>query len=382
MAFNPPTEEALLDLVGQIYDAAIEPAKWPLVLEHLAAVIGGTHAAIAVHSFSRPKFSLKVNWNVPVEFEKAMHEHNATNPFVPAAWHVGVGEPISAFRYVGEELKHSRWYKQTHEPHEHGDSAMVLLARSVSHFSNASVHRKISQPLFDDDELSVLRALAPHLSRAVMIADLLDTRALQRDMLAAALDRLAVAIILTDATGTIIHANQAANAHLDQGSAVRRTDRQVAASDMGAAVELAAAIGDAGGGTTIDIPRSGIVVSLKGKSGPDLAAWVLPLDSGLRRELAAGSAARVAVFIRELGDTAPFPAELFVRRYAITPAESRVMQLLVQGMAPAEAAEALGISLPTARTHLARLFDKTGTSRQADLVRLAMSALAPTASGG
>ena len=43
MAFNPPTEEALLDLVGQIYDAAIEPAKWPLVLEHLAAVIGGTY---------------------------------------------------------------------------------------------------------------------------------------------------------------------------------------------------------------------------------------------------------------------------------------------------------------------------------------------------
>ena len=65
-----------------------------------------------------------------------------------------------------------------------------------------------------------------------------------------------------------------------------------------------------------------------------------------------------------------------------TPAESRVMMLLVQGMAPAEVAETLGISLPTARTHLARLLDKTGTNRQADLVRLAMSALAPTAAGG
>lgn len=71
-----------------------------------------------------------------------------------------------------------------------------------------------------------------------------------------------------------------------------------------------------------------------------------------------------------------------MRRYAITPAESRLMQLLVQGMTVAEAADALGVSLPTARTHLARLFDKTGTSRQADLVRLAMSALAPTAGGG
>jgi DNA-binding CsgD family transcriptional regulator len=68
-----------------------------------------------------------------------------------------------------------------------------------------------------------------------------------------------------------------------------------------------------------------------------------------------------------------------VRRYAITPAESRVMMLIVQGMTIAETAEALGISLPTAKTHLARLFDKTGTTRQADLVRLAMSALAPAA---
>jgi DNA-binding CsgD family transcriptional regulator len=84
---------------------------------------------------------------------------------------------------------------------------------------------------------------------------------------------------------------------------------------------------------------------------------------------------------RELGDTSPFPAELFVRRYAITPAESRVMMLLVQGMTISEAAEALGISPPTTKTHLARLFDKTGTSRQADLVRLAMSALAPTSAG-
>ena len=56
------------------------------------------------------------------------------------------------------------------------------------------------------------------------------------------------------------------------------------------------------------------------------------------------------------------------------------MQLLVQGMTVAEVADTLGISLATARTHLARLLDKTGSSRQADLVRLAMSARAPTSS--
>jgi DNA-binding CsgD family transcriptional regulator/PAS domain-containing protein len=381
MAFDPPTDDALLDLVGEIYDAAIEPSKWPLVLEHLAAVMGGTHAAIAVHSFSRPKFSLKVNWNVPVEFEKAMHEHNATNPFVPAAWHVAVGEPISAFRYVGEELKHSRWYKQTHEPHEHGDSAMVLLTRSVSHFSNASVHRKISQPLFDDDELSVLRVLAPHLSRAVMIADLLDARTLERDMLARALDQLAVGIVLTDRSGRIVHVNAAAERYIDDGTSLRRGGDRLAARGLDAGSELSQAILDAAGGTSVEVPHSGFVVSLPGGDGRDLAAWVLPLDSGLRRDFGASYAAQVAIFIRELGDTSPMPAALHIRRHGLTPAETRVMMLLVQGKTIGESAEELGISLPTAKTHLGRLFEKTGTSRQADLVRLAMSALAPTAAG-
>jgi DNA-binding CsgD family transcriptional regulator len=163
----------------------------------------------------------------------------------------------------------------------------------------------------------------------------------------------------------------------DEGTIARRPGDQLTAREPSAARELAQSVADAGSGTTIHAPRSGTVIPLRSAAGRDLAAWVLPLDTGLRRELAADFAAHVAVFIRELGDTSPFPAELFVRRYAITPAESRVMLLLVQGMTIAEVAETLGISLPTAKTHLAHLFSKTETTRQVDLVRLAMSALAP-----
>jgi hypothetical protein len=37
---------------------------------------------------------------------------------------------------------------------------------------------------------------------------------------------------------------------------------------------------------------------------------------------------------------------------------------------PAEVAPVLGLSEATVRTHLRRVFEKTGTSRQADLVKL------------
>jgi DNA-binding CsgD family transcriptional regulator len=71
------------------------------------------------------------------------------------------------------------------------------------------------------------------------------------------------------------------------------------------------------------------------------------------------------VFLRRLGDVSPFPGELFVKRYGISPAECRVLMMLTQGMTVRETSAALGISEPTAKTHLQKLFQKTDTERQA-----------------
>jgi len=46
-----------------------------------------------------------------------------------------------------------------------------------------------------------------------------------------------------------------------------------------------------------------------------------------------------------------------------------------------QVATALGVSEATVRTHVARLFDKTGTSRQADLVKVVAGFSNPLAVG-
>lgn len=51
--------------------------------------------------------------------------------------------------------------------------------------------------------------------------------------------------------------------------------------------------------------------------------------------------------------------------------------LIVQGMSAQQAASTLGVSIETVRSHIKSLLDKTGTERQTDLVRLALSALSP-----
>ncbi|MBX3578436.1 MAG: helix-turn-helix transcriptional regulator [Rhizobiaceae bacterium] len=57
--------------------------------------------------------------------------------------------------------------------------------------------------------------------------------------------------------------------------------------------------------------------------------------------------------------------------YNFTPAETQIFASLARGQALAKTADALGIASSTAKTHLLRIFSKTGCKRQAELVALA-----------
>jgi len=57
----------------------------------------------------------------------------------------------------------------------------------------------------------------------------------------------------------------------------------------------------------------------------------------------------------------------------LTPAESRLADLLLQGYEVRAAADHLRTTLETTRFHLKRVLAKTGTRRQAELMRLMLS---------
>jgi DNA-binding NarL/FixJ family response regulator len=50
---------------------------------------------------------------------------------------------------------------------------------------------------------------------------------------------------------------------------------------------------------------------------------------------------------------------------------------MAPGLAVKEAAEVLGIAETTAKTHLQRIYGKTGTSKQTELMQLFMSSAPP-----
>jgi DNA-binding CsgD family transcriptional regulator len=97
---------------------------------------------------------------------------------------------------------------------------------------------------------------------------------------------------------------------------------------------------------------------------------VLPLTSGARRRAGTASTVAAALFVRKAAMEQPSPPEIIARTYKLTPTELRVLLAIVEVGGAPEVAEALGVAESTVKTHLGRLFEKTGAARQADLVKL------------
>jgi DNA-binding CsgD family transcriptional regulator len=131
---------------------------------------------------------------------------------------------------------------------------------------------------------------------------------------------------------------------------------------------LSKAIDEAARGDAVDMNEHSMAIP--DADGAGYIATLLPIERGRRGGILAPFAASVAVFTQDPVQAPLMPGEAFARLHGLTGAELRVLLALAQGLGGMEAADMLGISEPTMRTHLQRVFSKTGTSRQADLLRL------------
>jgi DNA-binding CsgD family transcriptional regulator len=140
--------------------------------------------------------------------------------------------------------------------------------------------------------------------------------------------------------------------------------REVRGNHQLSAIFAAAGDGDAALGT------AGVTLPLNGRSGQHFVAHVLPLTSGLRNRAAKTYSAVAALFVHSAAIGSPSAAETIAKIFRLTPTELNVLLAIVEVGGAPEVAELLGIAVSTVKTHLARVYDKTGTKRHADLAKL------------
>jgi DNA-binding CsgD family transcriptional regulator len=196
-------------------------------------------------------------------------------------------------------------------------------------------------------------------------------------MLERTLDGLIAGVFLTARDGRVVYMNAAAERQIRTGNSIRIVNNRVCPADPATRAALSKAIDEA---ARDDIDRDTSEYSLAipdVNGGSGYVATLLPLDRGQRRDIIAPFAASVAVFTKDPVHAPLVPGEAFARLYGLTGGELRVLLALAQGLGGKEAADMLGISEPTVRTHLKNIFSKTDTPRQADLLRLLQNSTPP-----
>jgi DNA-binding CsgD family transcriptional regulator/PAS domain-containing protein len=364
-------EENFTDLIGGIYDATLDATLWSPVLARAAEFVGGSAAALFSKDPAGDSGDVYYQVGIDSYYQKLYFDkYVSLDPTTTGHFFAEVEQPVAIADFMPyDRFLETRFYREWVQPQGLVDFVSAALEKSMTSVAMFGVFRHERDGIVDDEARRRMRLILPHIRRAVLIGRLFKLEQAEAASFADILDGLSAGMFLVDGRGAIVHANRAARAFLDDSDFLSSIGGRLTARDPHVDRALrdvfaAADLGDA------EIGVKGIAVPLSARTGLGYVAHVLPLTSGDRRRAGIAYAAAAAVFVRKAALETPSPPEVIAKAYNLTPSELRVLHAIVEVGGVPEVAAALGIAVTTVKTHLARLFEKTGAKRQADLVKL------------
>lgn len=184
-----------------------------------------------------------------------------------------------------------------------------------------------------------------------------------------ALDHMATAVVVADGAGHVLHMNQSAVALVAEKDGFTIDSGEVCRGALPAETHaLLEAIREQATGDGRSDAVTAVSLSRPSMRHP-LLAIAMPLDP----QPTTPDRASVVLFVTDPDRPPALDAEVVARLYGLSGAESRLACMLATGRDLADAARVLQITMETARTYLKRIFAKTQTRRQAELVRLILA---------
>jgi DNA-binding CsgD family transcriptional regulator len=213
-----------------------------------------------------------------------------------------------------------------------------------------------------------MQMIASHIECAFLVRDLLSEDRTLSELLGSVMARAGFGLILATADRRIVYVNDAADTLMRASNGLHCERNCISAGDFTTSRKLQSLITAASrtdesaqGGSLIFRDEDGVaslvvhVVPLCPRTAVVPPGKEYPVAGLIMVDCQRGIADRINVF-----------ADLF----GLTSAEARVVSQLVSGRGLTKAASHLNIARSTARYHLTNILGKTGTHRQAELVRV------------
>ncbi len=366
-------------VVEAVYDCALDPNHWHATVRLIAELLASQRCTLGVHDYVNGCNDLmfQVGWEDEHYWRLHEEKYSRLSPMFAPVQLLAVGTVATEAMLVPDrEFFETKYYQEWVKPQGLSDMILVKSLQTGERTALFVANREEPHPRYGDAEVRLLTLLSPHICRAVAISDALNLKTIRSEALEATLNALTSGVYLVDRLGRIIYMNRAAEQQVRGSNALRIEHDHLAPLERNARVAMANAIAEAIADEA-ETPASGMTLALPDRESGGFVATILPLNRGERRNVYGAFAAMAAIFVQDPVVVPPFPGEAFAKLYGLTGGELRVLLAMAPGLGVKEAAEMLGISEATVRTHVQHIYDKTGTSKQTELMHLFMSTTPP-----
>jgi len=348
------------DLIDRIYEASFIPEKWPRILDDLA---GMTEAKGGLLFSARDKV---LSWTTSDNLEEVFQTYVMDGWFARCDRRVCMmGKAHDSFLiendyWSQEEFETNPIYQDFFRPRGLGCSAGTGLMLPTGDRIVFSVERTLDRGPMEKPFVERLNDLRPHLARSALIAARLGLKSATGA--SEALTKLGLPTILLDANGCAVEMTNISEdvaAHLVIGAQNRVGLKDKQANDLfWKSLQ------------TLHLHSDSNVNSFPLRDGDTQAAMVahiLPISRSAHDMFAKSYAILVLTPVAK--KSVP-PVELVRSLFDLTASEARVARKLAAGKSAEEIAEERGVALSTVRTQLRQVMEKTGCTRQAEVVAL------------
>ncbi|MFZ1738985.1 helix-turn-helix transcriptional regulator [Sphingorhabdus sp.] len=351
-------------LLQSLHEGMFETPLWNEFLNRLLAKTGARFTSLIFRPVDgADEVQLYGGQPPSAEFRQMITEGGVRDPFPYRTMRPGRA-------YALEELidpadpSQSAFYEKTMMPQglTHMRSIRVTEPGGIDLWLSASGGRSIGSATG-----ALLTALAPHLRIALRSYAALERERFRSSVTAQAIERLKMGWLTLDSQCRIIEATSNVEQLFQWGTLLRRGryDRLVPASPL------------------IDRQLSALVKSY-GETGEGRSQafrlsqdpWVDMLVTPAHEQTLAGNA-RPAAIIYVSGDrrSQADRCEQLVDLFGLLPSEARLAWMLAQATSISEAAQALGLTIETARNYSKKIYAKTGARGHAELVRIILTSV-------